>query len=111
MLAAARFAPPPPSPVVSALDLAERLVGRGVPFREAHRAVGVLVAKTIEDGKDWSALTAADLEAVDSRFLPVDVGALDAEGMVRQRVSPGGGSLESVRDQIRAVRARIERAI
>ncbi|MDH3538553.1 MAG: argininosuccinate lyase [Acidimicrobiia bacterium] len=44
MLATARFHPPQPDDRTVALDVAEALVTRGVPFREAHEAVGRLVA-------------------------------------------------------------------
>ncbi len=44
LLATARFHPPQPDDRTVALDVAEALVARGVPFREAHEAVGRLVA-------------------------------------------------------------------
>jgi argininosuccinate lyase len=78
-----------------------------VPFREAHRVVGTLVARSIGEGKDWSALTAADLQSADARFRPEDVEAMGALGTGQTRISPGGGSMASVVDQLRAVRARI----
>ncbi|MBT8247651.1 MAG: argininosuccinate lyase [Acidimicrobiia bacterium] len=45
LLATARFHPPEPSDRTLALDVAEALVRKGVPFREAHEAVGRLVAE------------------------------------------------------------------
>ena len=43
LLETAEFHPPEPRSQTVALDLAEALVGKGVPFREAHEAVGRLV--------------------------------------------------------------------
>jgi len=52
VIAGALFTPMPPSFDVTALDLAEVLVERGVPFREAHDAVGHLVAARHDAGLD-----------------------------------------------------------
>lgn len=97
------FDPPPPSPWVTALDLAETLVGRGVPFREAHQAVGRLVAALVRDGRDLGQTRPDDLAAADERFEPGDV--IDPAASVGRRVSLGGGSLDSVRRQLEALAA------
>ena len=44
LVGTARLHPPPPDHATVALDVAEALVGKGVPFRQAHEAVGRLVA-------------------------------------------------------------------
>lgn len=103
MLAAARFHPPPPGPWVAALDLAEVLVERGVPFREAHSAVGALVAAVV----DPATVTDAVLAAHHTAFQQGDAALLDPTESVRGRRSAGGGSFESVQDQITALRARV----
>ena len=102
MVATATCHPTAPSPWVGALDLAEALVGRGVPFREAHEAVGALVAVGIEPGH----LSAADLTAAHAAFEPGDLELLDPARSVERRVSPGGGSFASVRAQLEALGAR-----
>lgn len=104
MLASARFDPPLPSSWVTALDLAEALVERGVPFREAHHAVGRLVGVLAAEGRDLDEASAEDLAAADPRFQPQDLQRLDVVESVRRRVSPGGGSVDSVRQQVRALR-------
>src|SRR5437764_11310536 len=48
----------------AATDLAEWLVGEGVPFREAHHAVGTLVGKLGAVGRELATATAEDLLAV-----------------------------------------------
>ena len=107
MLANARFHPPAPSSFTTALDLAEALVGRGVPFRESHKAVGALVARLIDEGRQLGDAEEADLTAVDSRFRPEDLELLDPAESVRRRRSPGGGSPESVLRQVEAIRNQI----
>jgi argininosuccinate lyase len=110
MLESARFRPPAPSSFTTALDLAEALVERGVPFREAHQAVGKLVARLVAAGRQLADATPADLGAVDERFRPEDLELTDPEVSVSRRRSPGGGAPASVRSQVTAIRQAIERA-
>ena len=93
---------------VTALDLAEVLVERGVPFREAHEAVGRLVLARRDLGETLSGVGFADLTAAHGAFQPGDESLVDPIESVRARRSPGGGSFESVREQIEALRDEIE---
>jgi argininosuccinate lyase len=111
LLGSATFSPPAPSAWVCALDLAEVLVTRGVPFREAHHAVGRLVATLVEDDRELSDATVADLSAADPRFEPADLELIDPTESVRRRRSPGGGSFESVAAQLVELRRRIGRPL
>jgi argininosuccinate lyase len=106
MLAGARFHPPLPSSETAALDLAERLTGRGVPFRRAHKAVGRLVAALHGNGRDLGSATGDDL-AADPLFEQADLEVIDPQGSVAQRLSPGGGSVASVHHQIETLRRRL----
>lgn len=101
MLAAAVFHPPAPGRWVTALDLAEVLVDRGVPFREAHAAVGELVAA------EPAEVTDAVLQGYHAAFRPGDAALLDPTASVRARKSPGGGSFASVAAQVEVLRARV----
>jgi argininosuccinate lyase len=105
MIETARFDPPPPSSWVVALDLAEALVARGVPFRDAHHAVGGLVAALKAEGRDFTDVTAGELEATHAQLVPEDVDLLDPKGSVEARRSPRGGSFQSVADQIEELRS------
>ncbi len=104
MVSAADFHPPPPSSWVTALDLAEALVLRGMPFRAAHQAVGRLVAALVQQGRDLSAATPADLDAADPGFRESDLELIDVTGSIDRRLSLGGGSVESVYQQAEALR-------
>ena len=103
MIEGARFEPPPPSPWVTALDLAEALVTRGVAFRDAHAAVGRVVAALDAGGRSLADATPADLAAADDRFGPGDLDLLDPSASVRARRTPGSGSPASVVEQIEAI--------
>lgn len=104
MLSGVEFDPPAPGADTTALDLAEALVERGVPFREAHSVVGRLVKHLEEDGRSLDDVAEADLQAVDDRFKPGDVDLTDPATSVARRITEGSGSPQSVRDQIAALR-------
>ena len=99
LIDSASFHPPGPDPSVTALDLAEVLVERGVPFREAHRAVGRLF--TNDPGREGWEVTYHDLAAAHPSFLPEDVALTDPIQSVARRRSAAGGSFASVREQLR----------
>ena len=100
LIAAAEFHPPPPGPNVVALDLAEALVARGVPFRRAHVTVGTLVRALEDDGRTLADLTTDDLASAGGDFQPTDVALADPAASVAARRSAGGGSFDSVRRQL-----------
>jgi argininosuccinate lyase len=98
------FHVPPPLANTVALDLAEALVNRGVPFRDAHQIVSALVAKLRAEGKDLADADANDLSAAHPRLGEDDLTALDPAGSLSRRRSPGAGNEDSVREQVAEVR-------
>lgn len=107
LLSGVELHPPPPGAETTALDLAEALVVRGVPFREAHGSVGRLVKLLEADGRALGDATGDDLVAVDPRFHPMDVARLDPATSVRNRATAGAGGPDSVRAQIETLRHRL----
>lgn len=105
MLSTADFHPPRPSDWVAALDLAEILVRRDVPFREAHHLVGGLVAELIARGESFSDLTPDQIIGFDARFEAGDIASVDPVASVESRVTHGGGSMASVTRQMDDLRA------
>ena len=101
MMVSATFDPPAPAAAVTALDLAELLVERGVAFRTAHETVGALIRYLAADGRSYEDITAEDLAAVSEYFLPEDLSRMDPTTSVQNRQTPGGGSFESVEHQIK----------
>ena len=108
MLAGAEFHPPAPGPFTATLDLAEALVGRGVPFRQAHRAVGRLVAALVESGRTPKDATEEDLARADPRFRADDLDLLDPSTSLSRRATPGSGTPASVTDQIARIRRLLQ---
>jgi len=56
------------SGLLLATDVADYLVGRGVPFRRAHEIVGALVRKLIAEGRDFEQLSLAEWRAASDLF-------------------------------------------
>lgn len=108
MVSAAEFHPPRPGSWVTALDLAEALVERGVPFREAHHAVGGVVARLVDQGRTFEDLGAEELVTMDGRFRTEDLDRIDPVRSVELRVSPGSGSMSSVQGQLTELRRLLE---
>lgn len=93
----------------TATDLADYLVRKDMPFRDAHEAVGRMVAYAIDEQKSLDELTLEELrkfstEAVDDSVFDV----LTLEGSVRSRNHFGGTSPEQVRAAIARARKRIK---
>jgi len=56
------------SGLLLATDVADYLVGRGVPFRRAHEIVGALVRKLLAETRDFGSLTLPEWRAASDRF-------------------------------------------
>ncbi len=84
----------------NATDLADYLVRRGLPFREAHEVVGTLVARCLDVGKDLQDLSLADMREV-SPLIEEDVyEALALQTVVNTRNSYGGTGKAQVEKQL-----------
>jgi argininosuccinate lyase len=95
---------------LAATDIADLLVRRGLPFREAHGVVASLVRSAVSQGKPLSALTLDELHELSPLF-DEDFYALLRDGAwLEAKVSRGGTSLAMVRRQIERASAQIERA-
>jgi argininosuccinate lyase len=56
------------SGLLLATDVADYLVGRGVPFRRAHEIVGALVRKLIDEGREFESLSLDEWRAASDLF-------------------------------------------
>jgi argininosuccinate lyase len=90
-----------------ATDLADLLVRRGVPFREAHGVVGSLVRTALESGRTLAELTPEELMAESPVLDGEAVEMLAAGDWLEGKVSEGGTSLSRVREQLEAARAAL----
>ena len=88
-----------------ATDIAEWLVRRGVPFRDAHEIAGACVREAESRGVELWDLDDEVLAAISSDLTPEVRDVLSLEGSVSSRASFGGTAPARVREQIAAVRA------
>lgn len=94
-------------PAMLATDLADYLVEREVPFREAHRLVGQVVRRAQALGTSIDRLPLAELQSISQVFGP-DVGEVfQFEVSVNRRSVMGGTGLEAVRAQLAQAKERI----
>jgi len=94
-------------PMLLATDLAEALVRRDVPFREAHEAVGRIVAHCVEKDLDLRTLSREDLRAFHPSFAVGASELLDLERAVEARDLPGGTARARVSAALDAAAAEI----
>jgi argininosuccinate lyase len=90
------------SPTVAATDLAEWLVARGVPFREAHAVVGAVVRQSVERGVPLD-----ELVMTDPLLGPDALPLLEPGRAVQRRSTPGGAGPEPFPAQLAAARAHL----
>ena len=91
-----------------ATELADFLAARGMPFREAHRAVGRLVRRCEELGVALEAVPGKELEAAHPALAGLPRELLTPEGSVANKRSPGSTSPRSVELQLGAARRYLE---
>ena len=92
----------------TATDLADYLVRKGLPFRDAHDVVGRAVALGVESGRDLSEMSLQELQGF-SEIISEDVfDVLTLEGSVAARNHIGGTAPEQVRQAIEDARQRMK---
>ena len=88
-------------------DLADYLVKRGVPFREAHGLVGKVVLACEQRGVGFSQLALADYQAISPAFGADVFGVLSFEASVDAHSVSGGTARSAVQEQIAKARAAL----
>jgi argininosuccinate lyase len=94
--------------LIAATDVADLLVRRGVPFREAHGVVAGLVRSAVDSSRQLSELTPEELlahsEVLDGAYYEV----LAQRSWLESKVSEGGTALARVREQLQAARGALD---
>ena len=116
----ARLEQSAPEGFALATDLAELLVRKGVPFREAHEAVGHLVVYCQVNDKDFADLTDEELAKVSPHFTSAPAAGVDGTdlpgvrevlsvpGALAARKAYGGTAPDRVREQLAALREVVD---
>jgi argininosuccinate lyase len=94
--------------MIAAVDVADMLVRRGVPFRQSHGIVAGLVREAVDSGRTLSQLSREDLarhsDALDDEFYVV----LAQHSWLESKISEGGTALDRVREQLAHARAELD---
>jgi argininosuccinate lyase len=90
-----------------ATDVAELLVRRGVAFRDAHEAVGELVAYCASKGLDMADVPDETLAAISKHLVPEVREVLSVRGALEARSAPGGTAPARVAEQLADLRETV----
>ena len=94
---------------INATDLADYLVKKGMPFRDAYRVSGAIVAECIKTGAVLETLPLEVYRGYSDLFAGDLYDAIDLSACVAKRTSEGGPSVKSVKDQIGYVREQLKK--
>ena len=86
-------------PLLLATDLADYLVKKGMPFRNAHHVVGAVVALAEKNRRPLNELTVADLRSVDPTFSPDVKHVFDLKKAMARRTIIGAPGTKEVQRQ------------
>jgi argininosuccinate lyase len=87
-------------PALLATDLADYLVRKGLAFRQAHHAVGSLVALAEQRGKALNRLTLAEMQSVEKLFEPDALNLFELTQALARREVVGAPGTSQVRKQL-----------
>jgi len=91
-----------------ATDLADYLVGLGIPFREAHALTGQAVRFALENGKSLDELSLSEYQIDDPDFDENIYQVFDPRVSIARRKAIGGTAPEAVQDQIQNAKIRMQ---
>jgi len=92
----------------NATDLADFLVRKGLPFRQAHEVVGRVVVASLEKGVALEQMSLSELKAFSPLIDESIFDLLDPTAVMEARTSQGGTGSTAVKTQIRKARALLE---
>jgi argininosuccinate lyase len=93
------------SGLLLATDVADYLVGRGMPFRQAHEVVGAMVRQLLVDGRDLEALSLEEWRAFSPLFAEDVKTRVTAWASVQARRTPQSTNPDAVRSRLGDLRA------
>ncbi len=92
------------SPETFAVDLADRLVAQGVPFRQAHELVGLALKRAEKLGVELEQMQPDDWQAISPDFGENLSGLFDVEQSLERRAAIGGTAAAALKDQAEQAR-------
>ena len=95
------------SGLLFATELADYLVRKGIPFREAHAIIGELVGQCAEQQKDLSHITLHELRSHSPHFSKDALQLLTPEGAIHRKNQTGGTARRQVQNRLRVLEKRL----
>jgi argininosuccinate lyase len=96
---------------LNATDLADYLVTKGMPFREAHHSVGQIVRYAVSKGKEIQELSLADLQQFSDRIEAEIFDFLTTRQMIDRRTTIGGTATRAVKAAIKTAEKKLKKVI
>ncbi|MEO2083492.1 MAG: argininosuccinate lyase, partial [Desulfurobacteriaceae bacterium] len=87
-----------------ATDIADYLAKKGIPFRDAHRIVGEIVAYCLDKGKELEELSLEELKQFSDAFEEDVLSLMSVEGSINSRNIIGGTATEQVKAEIERIK-------
>jgi argininosuccinate lyase len=94
-----------------ATDVADYLVGKGMPFRRAHEVVGALVRKLVAEGREFGSLDATEWRSASELFEPDVLKRVTPEASVRAKQTPQSTAPAAVSAALTDVERWLETAL
>ncbi len=96
-------------PALLATDLADYLVSKGMPFRQAHHVVGAVVALAEKTNRGLDELSLADLQGIEATFERDALGVFDLKRALARRNIIGAPGTKEVTRQLLRWREKLSR--
>lgn len=93
---------------INATDVADYLTKKGVPFRDAYKCSGGLVAYCIKNGKTLNELSIEEYKTFHELFEEDIYKEIDVKACAEKRSSYGGGSTASVKTQLAELKEKLK---
>ncbi len=94
---------------INATDCADYLTKKGMPFRDAYKITGQIVAYGVEKGKTLEEITLEEYASFSDMFKEDIFEAIDLNVCLSKRGSFGGTAPDSVKAQIASMKGRLEK--
>ena len=94
---------------LNATDLADYLVTKGMPFREAHHCVGQIVRYAVRSRKELHELSLVDLQKFSARIEGEIFDFLKTSQMIDRRTTHGGTATRAVKAAIKAAEKKLNK--
>jgi len=96
------------SGLLLATDVADYLVGKGMPFRRAHEVVGALVRKLIAEKRDFESLSLAEWRAASELCESDVIARITPAVSVQAKRTPQSTALDAVSERLADVQAWLD---